>query len=53
LAKIKCKKCGEEFDPRYLSQVVKHLHNGMKLDKEYYGRKVSDGTESSRPTSGL
>ncbi len=44
---MQCSICKGFFNPAMLSQVVEHQHNGMTLDKEYYGRKVdgNDGRE--------
>ncbi len=38
----RCRICGEFYDPRFLSQVAEHMHAGVELDKEYYGKKVDE-----------
>lgn len=37
---IKCKICGEFFNPALLSQVIEHEHKTLELKKEYYGKEI-------------
>lgn len=44
--RIKCVTCGEDFDPEFLSEVVKHFHENLPLDDVMgiQGKKVEEPT---------
>ena len=42
---IQCATCKEFFNPASLMEVFEHMHNDLKLDKDYYGKAVTDKEE--------
>jgi len=42
-----CSICKEFYNPCSLKEVIEHMHNNLELEKDYYGKEVTENEDCS------